>query len=1027
MLEHMDVRSERRIVTCLFIDVVGSTDLMMRLGPEVMRRRLADAFDQMSATIVEHGGTVENFAGDAIFSIFGAPTAHVDDPLRALRAAHACAEWSAKALGTDRLSIRVGIETGDALVDLAAVERRDRMAIGACVNVAARLQQQASLGEIVVGPTFHSNTVRTVAFEPLGLLELKGLGSIEAWRFVDFATEGSVPSVPFVGRQAELELLNEAAERAAKGSATIALIVGSPGLGKSRLVEELIRRRRKLGRLRVIEVRCRPAGEDGANTPLRQLIEADAPKATPESVRDRLSALMGAEEASPVATAIVHSAGLSADAEFLATSRYEQRETIAESWRRYLTALSRDEPLMIAVEDLQWADPVLVRMIDHVTSGADASLLVVATARPEFVGSAHIRPAENRVQIDLEPLTADAAEELARQARGTVLGLERAAGNPLFIIELARARAATGDLPPTIQAAIAARLDELSPDERQLLQYAAVAGETFDVRDAALLADREPAEVAGMLGRIAHLRFIEAVGQAYRFHHALVRDVAYGRLPVTTRFALHARYAEQGVAPTDAEGRAFHLWEAVKPPDAEWVWEEATRLEGLRAAAFDAQLAAGARLEDRNQYEQAEEAYRRALQLATDPQRLATAHADLGRALARQGRGDEAWTQRLLALDEFAQARTAPPSRLYADMLEIATMNWGYFRELPADAEVGRLLEEGQRNARASGDNVSLARLLMQHAAFTGDASATDEVMAFVNSPDAVRFADPAHRTAEILMWNGQLGRSVKLYQRVFDELLPNGAIINEPEALIWYGLAAFHAGELKLAESLAARAQADLAKGRSIHTQQHVLGLRSLVEFGSGDWEKLHQTTLDLEQLVASNPDAPFCLVGAGAVGYGACGRLMSGAPPGELKPAVARMVAESELVQAASILLPNAMLSDIEAVEAGLAAYVPGLRLWDRAAAWDVCHLMPAVAATVLERSDMAEGPLARLDACAAGGSRLATAVATAIREEAAAKGSGPQHDHSELRQLGYLGISDLLRFRATRGRELQQPPTR
>src|SRR5687768_17569967 len=118
----MEAQSEWRVITALFIDVVGSTDLMMRLGPEVMRRRLADAFEQISARITEHGGTVENYAGDAVFAIFGAPTAHVDDPIRALRAAQACAEWSSDALGKDRLSIRAGIETGEALVDLAAVE-----------------------------------------------------------------------------------------------------------------------------------------------------------------------------------------------------------------------------------------------------------------------------------------------------------------------------------------------------------------------------------------------------------------------------------------------------------------------------------------------------------------------------------------------------------------------------------------------------------------------------------------------------------------------------------------------------------------------------------------------------------------------------------------------------------------------------------------------------------------------------------------------------------------------------------------
>src|SRR5262249_49352354 len=157
----------------------------------------------------------------------------------------------------------------------------------------------------------------------------------------------------------------------------------------------------------------------------------------------------------------------------------------------------------------------------------------------------------------------------------------------------AQSEATSGDLPLTIQAAIAARLDELTPDERSLLQQVSVAGETFDVRDAALLTDRDPAEVAGMLGRIVHVGFVEFTGPAYRFHHALAGDVAYSRLPVSTRLQLHARYADDGVAPGDAIGRAYHLWEAARPPDAQWVWEDAARLKALQDEAFQAQLVAG--------------------------------------------------------------------------------------------------------------------------------------------------------------------------------------------------------------------------------------------------------------------------------------------------------------------------------------------------------------------------------------------------------------------------------------------------
>lgn len=1011
----MDLRSERRVVTALFVDIVGSTDLMMRLGPEVMRRRLADSFAQMSARIAEHGGTVENYAGDAIFAIFGAPAARTDDPERALRAAHACAEWSRAGLGDERLSIRVGIETGESLVDLDAVDRHERMAIGPCVNIAARLQQHADAGDILVGPATHAATAAVANFEALGQRELKGVGEIEAWHFVEFASSAEAPSVPFVGRQAELAMLTDAAARSANGEQVMTLVTGAPGLGKSRLLTELIRTRRESGRVRTIELRCRPAGEEGSNTPLRQLVESDVPNATPAAIRARLNGLLGSDAAAITVAPVLHSTGLEPSAALLAISRYEQRTNIAEAWRRYLTALAREQPLIIAVEDVHWADPVLVFMLYHVTSSGDAPLLVVATARPEFAGSPLIRAGENMVHVELQPLDDDAADQLARAARGSIAGLDRAEGNPLFIIELARAQSAgaTGDVPLTIQAAIAARLDELSPDERQLLQQVSVAGETFDVRDAALLTDREPAEIAGMLGRIAHLGFVEFAGRAYRFHHALAHDVAYSRLPVSNRMQLHARYADDGVVPGDEIGLAFHLWQAAKPPDAAWVWEDASRFDRLRKRSFDAQLAAGAQLETWNQYEQAEDVYAHAVELAADSPERARALSGLGMAQRWQGKGDDAWKTRLATIDAYHEAGTDPPAKLYADMLEVIAFNWGYFHDLPTDELVGQLIDDGLRFARASDDKISLARLLMERASLESVLDGTDEVVAFVESEDALQFGDAAHRLAEVLAWNGDFDRSLALYQRVFADLLPRGALINEPEALIWYTLVNFWAGDIQAASATAERAKADLAKGRSVHTRSHVLGVRSLVAIGRGDWAGLLEMTDEFEAMLAAHPDDAFCLIGGAAVGFGGAARLLSGIQlPNDLAKDAARMVEGSELVQASSILLPEAMLGDVEAVDRGAAAYAPGLRLFDRANVSDMLHLMPAIAAVMTERWELLEAPTARMEYSAAHGSRLAAAALTAITEERTG-GTGPRHE--QLRALGYNGISELLRIRA------------
>lgn len=1012
----MNARSEIRLVTCLFIDVVGSTDATMRLGPERMQRILGEAFAEMSATIAAHGGMVEKYVGDAILALFGAPVSHADDAERAMRAADGCVR-SSTAFSTSGvgLAVRAGIETGEVLVDLGGVDKRERMVVGDGVNLAARLQQSAEPGQIVVGPTCHDALEDAAEFEPLGPLPLKGLGTIEAWRFIRFREGGSGRQVEFVGREQELAALGEAFERARQRTGILALIVGPPGQGKSRLAGEAIRRSAPMA---VLEARCRPGTETGVNSPLRQLVEGDVPGATPDAIHDRLSSLLGEAAGSEVAVAVCHSAGVAADERLLTISRLEQREVIAGAWRRYLEAVARDAPLTVVVEDLHWADPVLLRVIDRATTELAAPLFVLGTARPEFVGTAHLRPSENRVQIDLGPLDAAAVERLVELAGNGTSGkralLERARGNPLFIIELARSRSRPTELPVTIQAAIAARLDELSSGERDLLQRTSVAGETFDVHDAALLGERDPGEVAAALGRFAHLGFVTPVGASFRFHHVLVRDVAYGRLPVRERMQLHARYAVEGLDPSDVEALAHHWWEALKPPDAEWVWEDADRLASMRREAYRIHLAAGARLEERNAYEEALQVFLRAVELADEAAERAPAEEAVGRAAARQGRGDDAWTHRLRAIDLYLEAGAGPPAQLYADMLEITAFNWGYFHQQPEDDEVVRLLDEGAEVARATGDHVSLARLLAERASYTGEVGGTDEIRAFIESADAVLFADAAQRMATVYTWAGRIADAISLYERVFERLIPAGALINEPEALAWYGLTAFTAGDLERADALADRLLM-ASVHRSVHTRSHAYSLKALVLFGRGDWVELESTTRDLETLVADNPETSLCLLSAAAVGYGNAAHVLAGRQlPADIDERAKRHVPDSERVQAASVMLPKVMTGDSGALASGLRAYEAGLRLWDRYRAWDVADLIPGIALVMLERWEGLTPTLARLDEFARGGARLAGAAAEAIRQEQAAAAGGPPPAHELLHALGYAGISDLLQFR-------------
>jgi len=991
---------------------VGSTALIVQLGSERFKRALDQAFLALRAVIEAEGGSVGTFIGDAIFALFGVPAAHPDDPQRALRAAQACIRWSeARGPASVPLAVRIGVETGEAIVDLAGAEtERQQTSVGTCVNLAARLQQLAEPGQILVGPTCHQITAELAAFTALGEVELKGLGRQPAWRLVALAGSPASVRSPLVGRDTELELLRLAYRRARSGRSILAVVYGPPGQGKTRLVEEFV------GALdedtKLLKARCRPAGELGARSPLRELLMSDDGASSAEGLADRLVGLFpDALEQHRVFTALAHSVGLIVAQELSALPAAQRQDEIENGWRRYLAALARLGPLILWVDDLHWADGEVVGLLDRLTLGADLPLLILTTARPEFATQAGWRPGDDRFLVGLDALNETDAWALAWHAgRADPTGIERAEGNPLFIIELARARQVdtVPDLPITLKGIIGARLDELPRQDRELLQRVAVVGETFAVDDATLLSGREPADVQAALDRLAERLYLRRVPGGLRFHHALVHDVAYGRLTTVERMQLHARFAQAGVPPEDAEALAHHLWEAVGAQDAAWVWEGSEPLSGLRISAREAHLAAARRYADRFAYERAIEACRRALLFATEPKEVGRVEQVLGEVFAAKGDADQAWTHYLRARDFYQEAGFEPPSDLYPSVLELQIYTSGMFVRPPDGALVEALLQEGEAVARRAGNAAALARLLALRAYQAHDAAQLVEAL---RQSEAV--ADPRSlgsfldHAAILQIRAGEFAAARRSYERL-DAAAAAGGLTGEQ--LEFRGILALNIGNLAEAEGLAERFRA-ASTSRGPHLRTHAHREQCHVLLAQGNWRGLAELAAETERLVAEHPETAFCYAVTAVLSFAAIAHAVEGRGSEAralLMRAEAPLRAEP-LERESVLLLANGV--------AGRSGKVAELRRQVREGAappfW-FFKRMEAVVLTMLERWDEVDDALRPLERVAEKGSRYLEALVAAIREEMAAARGGPAPTHRMLRELGYRGWSQLLAHR-------------
>ncbi|HWQ24237.1 MAG TPA: AAA family ATPase, partial [Gaiellaceae bacterium] len=574
---------ERKLATVLFVDLVGSTSLVTSADPEVVRLRVREFFERVRHCVESHGGLVEKFAGDAVLAAFGVPRVHEDDALRAARAA---LEMRAAVAGLG-LEARIGIEAGEVVVD----DAESTFATGEAVTLAARLQQAARPGEILVGPTARRLSAGALVVEDAGPLELKGLdGPLRSWRLLDVLDAPARPRglrAPLVGREAELELLENTFARTVRDRrAHLFTIYGDPGVGKSRLAHEFLD---GVERASSLIGRALPYGEGVTYWPLGEMVKAAAGIADDDPLEEAFAKLRQccAEEA--VSDVLALASGL-----LVALDGERSPQEIAWAAGEVFERLADVQPLILLFEDIHWAEEPLLDLIEHLADRVRAPLLILCLARPELLdtrpswGGGRVRA----TSIELEPLTEDEGRQLVEtllgQLRGTDLTLpatlagtvlERAEGNPLFVEETVRMLVESGPagragerVPDTLQALIAARLDQLPPAAKALLQRAAVIGRVF-WRGALEHLAPDLADTSGLLDDLLQRELLlrEARSSisgdvAYRFKHVLIREVAYGSLAKLARARYHRRFAEwleERTGEELIEIRAHHLGQAV--------------------------------------------------------------------------------------------------------------------------------------------------------------------------------------------------------------------------------------------------------------------------------------------------------------------------------------------------------------------------------------------------------------------------------------------------------------------------------
>jgi len=790
------VSTVRKTVTVLFCDVTGSTALGEELDPESLREVIQRYFTEMRAVIERHGGTVEKFIGDAVMAVFGVPQVHEDDALRAVRAAIDM-QSALDALNVEiergwgiRIQARIGVNTGEVVA--ADPASGQSFVSGDAVNVAARLEQAAEPGEILLGePTYRLVRAAVIA-EPLEPLAVKGKAEpLPAYRLV--VVEAGAEFLPrrfdspLVGRTNELAAIRDAFEDAVTGSACrLVTVIGHAGVGKSRLTHEVVT---LLGDLaRVLRGRCLPYGEGITFWPvaeaLREAIGLDEATSA-EDAEAKIAAILPSGQDRVVVDRLAAILGVGGTAGPIQESFWAIRKSFE--------GLATEKPLVLVFDDIQWAEPTFLDLLQYLATFASGHpMLLLCLARPELLET---RPdwGETGAVIRLEPLRSEESERLV----GTLLGewsgpeevgrqiVDGAGGNPLFIEEMLRMLVDDGALaredgrwvvrgdrfrvgaPETVHAVIAARLDRLDPADRDVLQRASVVGEVFwwgAVAD--LSTEAQATGVGRSLQTLVRKDLIRpdpstfAGEDAFRFGHLLIRDVAYESLPKKIRADLHARFAS---------------------------WVE--RRSGERAVEYEEIVGY-----------HAERAHRYLAELGPVDERGAALAALAAERLTSAGvrsfdRGDMPSASSLLARAVALLPDQDPRQLELLQSLAVSLEEMGRFEE--ADAVFERAMEGG----RAIGDRRIELRaatryrftwMLRSPEATHADALAEMEraIAAFEELDDDAGLAEALRLVGIVRMWAGQCGDALQLWERAVEHARRAGDRRLEIDVRGWMGLA---------------------------------------------------------------------------------------------------------------------------------------------------------------------------------------------------------------------------------------------